>query len=108
MPRRLDVPVPSGSLPKTTPSNIMLAQILQIRSLANELIDLHLYSKFFFLLEIPTSKLFLDTGKDLNSARILHFFRFLLVHSVGGKGRGAIAWTISIGASRLRDSVLSE
>lgn len=59
-------------LPETTPSNKVLAQILQLRRFNNQLVDLANNIQFFCILEIATCQLLTDTIQDLQGPCILH------------------------------------
>jgi hypothetical protein len=83
----------------------MLTQILQISSLLNQPINLGLNLELLSSLEILARELFLDSSEDLNSAHILYFLRLLIIESVLCKGRGAVAWTICVGSSRLWNTI---
>lgn len=70
----------------------MLAQILQIRSLAEQFLDLLFDRQLLVLLEIATRELFLDAAEDLQSARVLHFLLLRVLVAVNVRHAGAVAW----------------
>jgi hypothetical protein len=57
--------VPSAYLPETTPANIMLTQILQIRRLTNQPTDLINHILLFTRSAIFAREFLLDARKDL-------------------------------------------
>jgi hypothetical protein len=63
-------------LPETTPTNIMLTQVLQVRRLANETRNLIDHILLFARSSISTSELLLDTREHLQRTRILDFLGF--------------------------------
>lgn len=58
----------------------MLAQVLQIGSLADKLVNLLLDLELLALLEVAADKLFLDTCEDLDGTLILHLFGLGVFH----------------------------
>jgi len=60
-------------LPETTPPNIMLTKILQIRRLLNQPINLHLSPQLLSFTKVLTRQLLLNTAENLQGACILHF-----------------------------------
>lgn len=71
-------------LPETAPSNIMLTQVLQVRSLFDEPVDLIVAVKLLSRSEVFARELLLDTTKDLKRPCILNFLRLYIV----GRGWG--------------------
>lgn len=61
----------------------MLTQILQIRRLLDQPLDLILHHQLLTRSKIPTRQLLLDTRQHLQRARVLHLFGFRVV----GNGR---------------------
>ena len=68
--------------PETTPTNIMLAQILQIRRLPQQSVNLRFDEKLILGFEIPTSQLILDSTKNLHRTSILSFSCFAVVMAI--------------------------
>jgi len=60
----LSLRLASPQLPETTPTNVMLAQVLQIRRLLNEPVDL-LEDVELIATKVPARQLLLDTAKHL-------------------------------------------
>ena len=66
-------------LPETAPSNVMLAQVLQLGSLDDQLVNLIGYVELLVRLEVATSELLLHAIQDLKSTGVLNFLLLLLV-----------------------------
>lgn len=67
----------------------MLAQILQIRRLTNEAIDLRVDIELLLRLEIAPSQLLLNTRQHLQRARILLLLGLRLIGATGARRRDA-------------------
>ena len=87
------IPVPRSiaviALPKTTPTNVVLAQILQIRRLFDKPINLYLGWQIFTLAKVSASQLLLDPTQHLQRPRILHFLGIDVV-VLGRRNRGPV------------------
>jgi hypothetical protein len=85
-------------LPETTPSNIMLTQVLQVRRFRNQPRDLVNHILLFTRSSVSARQLLLDAGQDLERTRILHFLSFDVV----GRWRNTTAMTTRLhGANRI-------
>jgi hypothetical protein len=91
---------PTQPLPKTTPPNIMLTQILQIRRLLNQPIHLRHNPQLLPRIgtKVPTRQLFLYSAQHHDRPRILHLLGLSLVcrrpksvSRVVGSDAGAVA-----------------
>ena len=87
----------ASGLPETTPTNIMLTQVLQICRLLDQPIDLHLRTQFFSLAKVLTCQLLLDTGQDLQCPCILHFLGIDIVIMRRSDGRAMTGSTDDTG-----------
>jgi hypothetical protein len=65
--------------PETAPSDVVLAQILQICRLSNQSVHLKIHVKFFVRLEIASCQLLLNPGQHLQGPSILHLFSLCFV-----------------------------
>lgn len=74
---------PHHPLPKAAPTNIMLAQVLQIRRLPDEPIDLRVDVQLLLRLEVTAGQLLLDTRQHLQRARVLLLLGLRLVGPAG-------------------------
>lgn len=72
-------------LPETAPTNIVLAQVLQLRRLDDQLVHLVQYVQLFIFLEVSPRQLLLHPLQHLYSPLVLTL-RFLLLttHAVDG------------------------
>lgn len=61
------------ALPETAPSDVVLAEVFQIRRLTNEAVDLVVDSEFLGRAEISARELLLDAAENLQRACILLF-----------------------------------
>ena len=57
----------------------MLTQILKVRRLSNQLVNLRFHTKRFPVAEVATGQLLLDAGEHFDRALVLHLGRLLLV-----------------------------
>jgi hypothetical protein len=64
----------------------MLAKVLQVRGLGDQLVHLSIHLQLFVGLEVPTSELLLNPGKYLESTLVLYFTSLSLVVLVDGTG----------------------
>lgn len=77
---------PFPSLPETAPTNVVLAQILQLSRLDNELVYLRKDVQLLAWLEIPSSQLLRYPIQDLECTSILYLGRILVLLAVDAVG----------------------
>jgi hypothetical protein len=90
----------------------MLTQILKVRRLPNQLVNLRFNTKRLPVAEIPSRQLLLDARQHLDRALVLHLARLLLLDMLhhaaargGGGGARPVPRSRALGPPRLRDAV---
>jgi hypothetical protein len=84
----------------------MLAQILQIRCLVNQLVNLLVNRESLILLEVSASQFLLDAFKHFQCSLVLHLLGVLIFwfRSASSGGAGSVARLESARSAGLRDA----
>lgn len=90
---RLVTDNPSNPSPETAPTNVMLAQVLKLRRLDDELVDLRDDVQLLASLEVPAVELLRDPVQNLDGARVLYLGRVLVLLLLSVDPVGAVGQT---------------
>ena len=81
--------------PETAPTDVVLAQVLEVRRLAEQLLNLFLDRQLLVFLEVATCQLLFNSAQHLQRARVLNLLLLngVLVAVDVRHARAVVAWT---------------